>query len=143
MHCDRDASPSTIRPEDFLEVTVITRKSIVKVFSMSDIHADTKANSDYLSKLEKPEVNCFSVFICNGDLCTDILNLRKSFRILKDRYDEVCFVPGNHELWRRGSEDKGSIRKGNISYAPNSIIKFNEVISCAKGCGIRTGECCK
>jgi hypothetical protein len=134
-------SASSIDYDSFQEASVTTSKAVVKVFSMSDIHGDSKANSDFLQNLDQPAANSFTVFICNGDLCTDISTLRKSFQILKNTYDEVCFVPGNHELWRRGTEEKGEgvVRKGNISYAPNSLSKFNEVIRCARQCGVRTG----
>ena len=114
----------------------------VKVFCMSDIHADTKANSSYLSNIEPPGKDCFSIFICNGDLCTDIITLQVSFKVLTSIYDEVCFVPGNHELWRRGSEAVNRVKKGTLYYANNSLSKFHEVMCCARQCGVRTGTLC-
>lgn len=129
----------------FQEQSVTTSKAVVKVLSMSDIHGDTKANADYLQNLNWPSGNedCFTIFICNGDLCTDIASLRKSFQTLKTKFDEVCFVPGNHELWRKGSEQQGGdqSKAGSLSHAPNSLSKFNEVINCARQCGIHTGVC--
>lgn len=135
-------SSSLFSLDDFFAVMVTTAKPVVKVYCMSDIHADTKANSEYLSHIQKPTEECFSVFICNGDLCTDIPNLVASFKILKATYDEVCYVPGNHELWRRGSREEGGVKQGNITYARDSVSKFNEVIRCARQCGIRTGSEC-
>ena len=133
-------SSDEIDYEDFIEVCVSTNKADVQVYSMSDIHADTKSNADYIRSIARLDDNCFTIFICNGDLCSDIATLRKSFADLKNIYDEVCFVPGNHELWRRGSEDDQGTLKGKTRYAPTSLSKFNEVVRCAKQSGVRTGD---
>lgn len=135
-----DVLESGIDFDNFQEQSVTTFKESVKVLSMSDIHGDSKANAGYLQQLHQPanHQDCFTIFICNGDICTDIPTLRKSFQILKSKFDEVCFVPGNHELWRKGTEQHGE-NCNTVPLALNSISKFNEVISCARQCGIRTG----
>ena len=63
----------------------------VQIYCLSDLHADYKANFDWISNLpsKKNQETIFSILICSGDITHDISRLGDIFHILKLKYDEV------------------------------------------------------
>lgn len=114
-----------------------------KIFAISDLHTDYEANMDFVENLPgRPQ----DVLIVAGDVsdnisryCTAELQsckaaalllgthtsitslifsrLIETLSLLKSKYKEVYFIPGNHELW---------INKSDIS--PNSLVKLFEIV---------------
>jgi predicted phosphodiesterase len=73
----------------------------LKVFIISDLHTDYKANLEWVSSLRKRlgvngEEN---VVVVGGDVSSNLATLRSTLARLKDAFDDVVFVPGNHDVW--------------------------------------------
>lgn len=82
----------------------------MRVFTISDIHVDFEENLRWLNNL-----SCFDyqndLLILAGDV-TDILPLfEKTLISLRERFLEVLFIPGNHDLWVHRSNVKHSLEK--------------------------------
>lgn len=108
----------------------------VEVHCISDLHCDYKPNLEWTEALPLPEKNAaggsraLRVLLLAGDLATDLAILERCLVGLKMRYDEVVFVPGNHEAWvSRGAEG---------GQAPDSFAKLGEVLAVCARCGVRT-----
>ena len=80
---------------------------IHSVFAISDLHADFKPNMQWVKDI--PSARCgaagngstdgMSVLLVAGDVASDLDTLKEGLLALKGKFDEVVFVPGNHELW--------------------------------------------
>jgi hypothetical protein len=88
--------------------------------------------------------NTFNSLILPGDVCTEIDRMKELFSMLVERFDAVCFVPGNHEAWRQGiaagrsAFDSNPEAYGN-RMASDSIQKLAEVLDCARSAGVHIG----
>ena len=78
--------------------------------------------------------NSYNVLILAGDVASGIRHLESIFMCAKSRYDSVCFVPGNHELWKTGMVSGAAAR---ASF--DSIDKLKEVLYCARACDVSIG----
>ena len=99
---------------------------------MSDLHVDVKGNMEWVEKychvpLHLPD-NVFTVLICAGDVSSSLECVRRAFDILCENYDAVCFVPGNHDVWKR-----------NDVADDNSVSKLRDLISLCHTCDIHVG----
>lgn len=101
-------------------------KYILKIFSISDIHADFEENRRWLDNLSLFDYqNDF--LILAGDI-TDLIPLfKKTLTNLRKRFKEVFFVPGNHDLWVL--RDRNPIMK-------NSLEKLDLIHTIATDCGV-------
>ena len=118
-------------------------KSSVKMYCLSDLHADSAGCLEWLKNncVCRDDESIYTVFICAGDVSADVAVLREVFLHLKANYNEVCFTPGNHDLWRKGSEKLGQFKTDNNArkLAHCSFSKLHEVLQCADDCQVRTG----
>eukprot|EP00736_Rhodelphis_marinus_P004501 Rmarinus@m.4425 len=84
----------------------------MKVYLLGDLHADYKANRDYIEALPEFENDCVAV---PGDVASDLRFFKQVMRDLTTKFLHVTFVPGNHDLWVRPSEGEDSFdRMGEI-----------------------------
>eukprot|EP01041_Mallomonas_annulata_P009320 gene9320-19348_t len=138
----------------------------IQVYCMSDLHADSKQNLDWIRSHDfhtnhSKDRNKFSIFICPGDIGANIVNIREVFISLKQRYDLVSYVPGNHEAWTTGglkvegcgsggggynstsstSDSSRSAGGGNTKnrHNINSPTKLHQILQCAVECGVYVG----
>lgn len=66
------------------------------LWAISDLHITHPVNREALEELpEMPD----DWLIVAGDVTNGTLHLDWCFRILKQRFRTVVWVPGNHELW--------------------------------------------
>ena len=74
-----------------------------RVWAVSDIHVDYDQNMDWLHKMarEMPADCRLDAIIVAGDVSHDLRIMRKALSILKETFNSVYFVPGNHELWMK------------------------------------------
>ena len=98
----------------------------MKVFAVSDLHADYRENLDWIDSLARDRYR-EDVLLLAGDVTDELRLLGSTLRALKSRFAEILFVPGNHELWIDG---------GDFSC---SLEKFDGVMSLCSHEGIRTG----
>ena len=132
-----------------VEFTQVTSPlECIKCYCLSDLHADTEKNQLWVREKcirKEEDTKAFTVFLLPGDVGSELDRLESVFRHLTANYDAVVYVPGNHEAWRRGIAAGGSAtrpeeRAENANrMAENSIVKLQEVLDCAKACGVYVG----
>jgi len=82
----------------------------MRVYAISDIHVDYSANLAWLRSLSDDDFT-EDILILAGDVTDDIGLLTESLELVISKFRKVCFVPGNHELWVKGSEYNCSLEK--------------------------------
>jgi predicted phosphodiesterase len=97
----------------------------MRVFALSDVHADYDANARWLADLSMADYRD-DVLILAGDVSDSIEKLQITFEGLTQRFGAVAYVPGNHDLWVRGDA------------AGTSLEKFAAVCATAATCGVST-----
>lgn len=118
-----------------------TSKSRIKAYCISDLHADSKCNFQWTLEncvRKEEDTDVFTILILPGDVGTEVDRLDSIFTALVRQYDAVCYVPGNHEVWRRGTATGGSavdIEVGSVRgnrEARDSLAKYKEVMLLAE-----------
>jgi predicted phosphodiesterase len=97
----------------------------MRIFAVSDLHADLRANREALERAPL-DGHRGDALIVAGDVADREEVLRDVLGRLAERFREVFFVPGNHELWVRGE-------------ARDSMEKFRAVLDLCASLGVRTG----
>jgi len=126
---------------------VTTEKTRIRVYCISDLHADAEKNQMWVKQNcnRKDSEDIFTVMVLPGDIGTEVDRIGTVFDVLTANYDRVCFVPGNHELWRRGTAAGGSatrpeLREENSNrMAADSLEKMKEVLALARSKGVTVG----
>lgn len=95
----------------------------VKIYAVSDIHVDHKENFRKVSAISQKEYQD-DILILAGDISSRLDMVRQVFELLKERFREVLFVPGNHDLWVRQES------------ARDSMEKFHQIMGLAEEKGI-------
>ncbi|KAL1504531.1 hypothetical protein AB1Y20_010933 [Prymnesium parvum] len=77
-----------------------THATHVRVFAISDLHCDHPANMDWLrSHMPLEEEGAYDVCLCAGDVSNSEAVLLEALQLLSERFDQVFFTPGNHDMW--------------------------------------------
>jgi len=83
---------------------------ILRIFTISDIHVDFDVNWQWVNHL-----SCYDykedILILAGDVTHTIPLFIKTLKCLKERFLEVLYVPGNHDLWVRRNDGIHSLEK--------------------------------
>lgn len=95
-----------------------------RIYGISDLHTDYDANLAFVENM--PE-RLEDVLIVAGDISDDIPRLVETLSILKAKYKDVFFIPGNHELWLNNGDPY-----------PNSLVKLYEIVRHCKRIGVHT-----
>lgn len=82
----------------------------MRVFAVSDLHADYPENLDWILQLSKVDFQQ-DVLVLAGDVSDRLSVLARVFAALRARFAEVLFVPGNHELWVHNDTVDCSLQK--------------------------------
>src|SRR3954454_25328254 len=82
----------------------------MQVYAISDVHADFRDNLWQLEQLSRRSYLSDALMVA-GDVSHEPEVLRRTFHIFLERFRQVFFVPGNHELWTRNGEATSSIQK--------------------------------
>lgn len=82
----------------------------MKIFAISDLHLDYKENADWLQSLSSLDYQQ-DILILAGDISDNIELIEACFKQLTNKFKQVIFVPGNHDLWVRRGEQKNSFEK--------------------------------
>ena len=121
----------------FISHQVISSKMHVQCYALSDVHADAVQNQNWLienCEKNKTDTETYTVFILAGDVGSEMRALEATFSLLTSKFDAVCFVPGNHELWKVGSANRTPNRS-----TRDSIEKLQEVLACARAHNVHIG----
>ncbi len=115
----------------------------MRILTVSDLHVDYAENLSWVMQLgngsEPSEDFSEDVLILAGDVCDDLALLRDVLSFLTEKFGEVLFVPGNHELW----VEQGGSTTGNGNAATGerfncSLEKFHAVEAMCAETGVHT-----
>jgi len=70
----------------------------MRIFAISDIHIDYKLNRNWILRLSDAEYKQ-DILLLAGDVCHNLPRLQNCLLSLKNKFRELFFVPGNHDLW--------------------------------------------
>lgn len=96
----------------------------MRLYAISDLHADFRENRARLDLLPRGEHRGDALIVA-GDVADRMEVLEDTLGLLRDRFREVFFVPGNHELWVRGDPR-------------DSVEKFHAVLDACTRLGVHT-----
>lgn len=96
----------------------------MRIFAISDLHADFRDNRVLLDRLSASEFRGDALIVA-GDVADRLEIVEETLGTLRRRFAEVFFVPGNHELWVRGD-------------TRDSVEKFHAVLELCRDMGVRT-----
>lgn len=90
----------------------------MKIFATSDLHLDQQENLDALkmsvhSRIAKSQ-DCL---VLAGDICETEAQLEEVLSLLTPYYQQIIWLPGNHELWIRPSQKQSYLSEGKGSEA--------------------------
>ena len=100
-------------------------KPIRRIFAVSDLHVDLKQNRTWFEALSLFDYQDAALILA-GDLSDNLDRLQTTLAWACQKFAQVFFVPGNHELWVRSSE------------CPDSIAKFWQVMQLCDALGVQT-----
>lgn len=83
-------------------------------------------NWSWILNIDK-ETHLTDTLIVAGDVTHDLQKLADFFMEVKERFENVFYVPGNHELWIRPSDA-----------AKDSVQKFEQIMTLCRELGVYT-----
>ena len=72
----------------------------MRVFAISDLHTDFKENMLVIEHLPDKTFNEDTLIVA-GDVADRLEIIEYTLALLRSKFRQVCYVPGNHELWVR------------------------------------------
>lgn len=81
-----------------------------RIFAVSDLHVDFPANMHWVQSVDAQR-HQQDLLIVAGDVSDDLERLKYALGTLRERFNRVFFVPGNHELWLRQCGSSHSVEK--------------------------------
>ncbi|XP_049935537.1 uncharacterized protein LOC116261375 [Nymphaea colorata] len=104
-----------------------TAAEVVRVFALSDLHTDYPENMEWVKNLPALQYRN-DILIVAGDVAETYNNFVLTMSILKDRFRQIFFVPGNHDVWCRREQGR---------YL-DSLEKLNALLDACSMLGIDT-----
>ncbi|KAL4632849.1 hypothetical protein ACB092_04G081000 [Castanea dentata] len=99
----------------------------LRVFVLSDLHTDYAENMRWVKSISTVR-HKKDIILIAGDVAEIYGNFVLTMSLLKDRFEHVFYVPGNHDLWcRREGED----------YV-DSLQKLNKLLDACSVLGVET-----
>lgn len=95
-----------------------------RLFGWSDLHVDYPANFARLEAIPAADHQA-DVLLVAGDVSSDPAKLLHTLTLLRTRFAEVAFVPGNHDLWVNARDRL------------TSLDKLHELRAACRAAGIR------
>ncbi|XP_065623646.1 uncharacterized protein LOC112019722 [Quercus suber] len=111
------------------QILALTSRDAVglRVFVLSDLHTDYAENMRWVKSISTVR-HKKDVILIAGDVAEIYGNFVLTMSLLKDRFEHVFYVPGNHDLWcRREGEDYVS-----------SLQKLNKLLDACRVLGVET-----
>jgi len=81
-----------------------------KVYAISDLHVDYAENMQSMLALSNQNYTDDTLIVA-GDVSDSLEKLEALLKAMRAKFRNVCFVPGNHELWLREKTFAHSIAK--------------------------------
>jgi predicted phosphodiesterase len=97
----------------------------MRVLALSDLHVDHARNRGWLEHVSNVE-HQQDVLLLAGDVCDNMDLLERTLELLRRKFAQLFFVPGNHELWDRTHAYR------------DAIDKFERILERCAALGVRT-----
>lgn len=91
-----------------------------KIYAISDLHVDYAENMQWVEELSGQNYRNDTIIIA-GDVTHVPSKLIRTLKLFKEKFQDVYFCPGNHELWTVGQKEDQELG------IQNSIEKFHYV----------------
>ncbi|KAI3473617.1 hypothetical protein Pfo_031422, partial [Paulownia fortunei] len=98
-----------------------------RVFVVSDLHTDYSENMCWVKSLSC-QTHDKDVLVVAGDVAETYANFVLTMSLLKDKFQHVFFVPGNHDLW---------LRREKTDYL-GSLDKLDKLLDACQKLGVET-----
>lgn len=129
--CKRNSRNYCITRPQILPPPPLSRDALgFRVFVLSDLHTDYPENMNWVKSLSTKAYKN-DLLLLAGDVAETCHNFYSTMSLLKDRFQHVFYVPGNHDLWCR-SEPEGH------PYYLDSLDKLNKLLDACRGLGVQT-----
>jgi len=109
---------------------------ISAVWCVSDAHCDHPQNLNFF-KLLSTTMHKRDLLILAGDISNQMSTIIGTLSLCKDRFAEVFFVPGNHELWVTTDEGFKDTPQASRPYQ-DSMGKLQCILDTCERLGVRT-----
>lgn len=76
----------------------------LRVLVLSDLHTDYSENMTWVKHISTV-THKKDVLLVAGDVAETFKNFVQTMSLLKDRFQHVFYVPGNHDLWCRWEKE--------------------------------------
>ena len=96
----------------------------MRIFATSDLHTDFRENWLVLEQLSDADFRADALIVA-GDIAHLLGSVRDTLALLKRKFAQVFYVPGNHDLWVRGE-------------GGNSVDKFHRILQMCQDVGVST-----
>ncbi|XP_057446513.1 uncharacterized protein LOC130738532 isoform X2 [Lotus japonicus] len=113
------------RPQ--ISPSVLGNTDGLRVFVVSDLHTDYDENLNWVKCLSG-EKHKSDVLLVAGDVAETCCMFVATMSLLKERFEHVFYVPGNHDLW---------LRREGQNYV-DSLEKLNKLLDACKRIGVET-----
>ncbi|XP_074329145.1 uncharacterized protein LOC141666831 isoform X2 [Apium graveolens] len=98
-----------------------------RVFVLSDLHTDYSENMTWVKHISIV-THKKDILLVAGDVAETFKNFVQTMSLLKDRFEHVFYVPGNHDLWCRWEKEDYH----------DSLEKLNYLLDACKRLGVET-----
>lgn len=82
----------------------------MRIFTISDIHGDYDVNLKKVGSISDMDYQDDVLVVC-GDLSHRLSLFDSILKMLKEKFNRVFFVPGNHDLWLDRNDFDDSLKK--------------------------------
>ncbi|CAE7947092.1 unnamed protein product, partial [Symbiodinium sp. KB8] len=94
------------------------------VYAVSDIHTDKRENMDVIREWPRRPND---ILLLAGDVSNDLDIVRRTFQLVLERFGQVFYCPGNHDLWLHNKDG-----------CKDSLQKFRSLEVLCEELGVRT-----
>jgi hypothetical protein len=101
----------------------------MNLWAISDLHLSYPANRELLNSITQRPIDWL---ILAGDIADTMSQLADAFALLRQRFAQLIWVPGNHELWTAAVPASAEAARGEALYW--------ELIALARSFGVLTPE---
>ncbi|XP_077231425.1 uncharacterized protein LOC143864379 isoform X2 [Tasmannia lanceolata] len=98
-----------------------------RVFVLSDLHTEYAENMSWVKCLSTVRYKK-DVLLVAGDVAETYTNFISTMSMLKDRFQSVFYIPGNHDLWCRRDDE----------IYLDSLEKLNALLDACRGLEVET-----
>ena len=105
----------------------------MRVYAVSDVHSDHHENMQWVVSLS-PTAYLRDVLICAGDVSDDLEVLEQTLALFRQKFADVFYTPGNHELWITKQDRECGIE--------DSVQKLRAILELCQRLGVHTAPRC-